>query len=196
MRLAMLLHALKLIDLNLPEWVAKEKGTIMENGEFIQFTAKVKKVFYGPSNSVKTIRVQPKDSTRIIDLCESSVQGNIALYTRDIWVVVVVPSKLLGDIDFPCEIGELDGEGKFFNQNAKTPDTVPSESDERTTNNVVRHEYRVLSESEKRQMKDVKDMGAELLDYITGELPSSRETSLAKTKVEEAVMWAVKGITS
>ena len=41
---------------------------------------------------------------------------------------------------------------------------VDSASDDRTVNNVMRHEYRVLSE-------------------------------LAKTKIEEAVMWAVKGLT-
>ena len=52
--------------------------------------------------------------------------------------------------------------------------------------NVMRHEYKVLSDAEKAWMKEVKD-----LDVIG----SSRELSLAKTKIEEAVMWAVKHIT-
>lgn len=72
--------------------------------------------------------------------------------------------------------------------------TVDSTSDERITNNVMRHEYRVLSDAEKRQMKEIKDQGLSLLTLIES-LGASREVSLAKTKVEEAVMWAVKHIT-
>jgi hypothetical protein len=75
--------------------------------------------------------------------------------------------------------------------------TVDSTSDDRTVNNVMRHEYRVLSPIEKEQMQQVKDMGLqmhELLDQIGG-LWATRELSIAKTKVEEAVMWAVKHIT-
>jgi hypothetical protein len=43
-------------------------------------------------------------------------------------------------------------------------------------------------------MKDIKDTGLEFLDYLDILTPC-REVSLAKTKVEEAVMWAVKAIT-
>lgn len=71
---------------------------------------------------------------------------------------------------------------------------VDSTSDERTVNNVMRHEYRVLSDEEKKQMQDVKDMGLKFHDFVDS-LGASRELSLAKTKVEEAVMWAVKHIT-
>lgn len=71
---------------------------------------------------------------------------------------------------------------------------VDSTSNDRTVNNVMRHQYRVLSDEEKQSMSDVKDMGLAFHDLIEG-LGSSRETSLAKTKVEEAVMWAVKHIT-
>lgn len=72
---------------------------------------------------------------------------------------------------------------------------IDSTSDERTVNNVVRHEYRVLTDDEKAAMKRIKDIGREFLDliHVTG---TSRELSLAKTKVEEAVMWAVKHITA
>lgn len=69
-----------------------------------------------------------------------------------------------------------------------------SASDERILNNTMRHNYRVLSESEKENMTTVKDMGLEFHDYVAG-LGSSREISLAKTKIEEAVMWAVKHVT-
>jgi len=71
---------------------------------------------------------------------------------------------------------------------------IDSTSDERTVNNVMRHEYRVLTDAEKTRMKNVKDLGAHLHEYI-GMMGPSREVSLALTKVEEAVMWAVKHIT-
>ena len=73
-------------------------------------------------------------------------------------------------------------------------ETVSSTSDERVVNNVMRHEYRVLNDDEKALMKDLKDKGLDFVktcDVIGG----SRELSLAKTKMEEAVMWAVKHIT-
>lgn len=73
--------------------------------------------------------------------------------------------------------------------------TVDSASDARTVNNVMRHEYRVLSDDEKALMKAIKDKGAELLGLIDG-AGQSRELSIAKTKTEEAVMWAVKHVTA
>jgi len=69
-----------------------------------------------------------------------------------------------------------------------------STSDERTANNVMRHEYRVLTESEKITMRQIKDMGLEF-HVLLQNIGDSRELSLAKTKVEEAVFWAVKHIT-
>jgi hypothetical protein len=74
-------------------------------------------------------------------------------------------------------------------------ETVDSASDARTANNAVRHAYRVLSEDEKALMVDVKDIGAAFLNIVDG-IGASRELSLAKTKIEEAVMWAVKHITA
>jgi hypothetical protein len=75
-----------------------------------------------------------------------------------------------------------------------TPETIDSTSDRRIENNVMRHQYKVLSDAEKHNMGVVKDMGLALHDFC-GSLGNSRELSLAKTKVEEAVMWAVKHIT-
>ena len=71
---------------------------------------------------------------------------------------------------------------------------VDSTSDERTVNNIMRHQYRVLSDAEKSNMLTIKDHGLALHNFVAG-LGNSREISLAKTKIEEAVMWAVKHIT-
>lgn len=79
-------------------------------------------------------------------------------------------------------------------RDAMTPPTVVSTSDERTVNNVMRHAYRVLNEDEKAQMQKVKDMGLEFWNLIDS-LGSDRELSNAKTRIEEAVMWATKSIT-
>ena len=72
---------------------------------------------------------------------------------------------------------------------------IDSTSDERTVNNTMRHQYRVLSDEEKAHMEKVKDMGLEFHEYVAS-LGMSRELALAKTKIEEAVMWAVKHITA
>lgn len=80
--------------------------------------------------------------------------------------------------------------------------TVDSTSDDRTVNNVARHEYRVLSENEKIDMKAIKDVGADFVahletvgsHYPEGEGPR-RELEYALKSVEEAIFWAVKGIT-
>lgn len=71
---------------------------------------------------------------------------------------------------------------------------VDSTSDERVINNVMRHQYRVLSAEEKEQMKQIKDLGLKFHEELDS-IGVSRELSLAKTKIEEAVMWAVKHIT-
>lgn len=84
-----------------------------------------------------------------------------------------------------------------------TAKTVDSTSDQRTVNNLMRHQYRVLGDAEKANMQEIKDAGlafATLLHKIGGSDPAgdrqaSRELSLAQTKIEEAVMWAVKHIT-
>jgi hypothetical protein len=71
---------------------------------------------------------------------------------------------------------------------------VNSTDDARTVNNTMRHSYRVLSTSEKENMQLIKDQGLAFHELISS-IGNSREISLAKTKVEEAVMWAVKEIT-
>ncbi|WP_417255328.1 hypothetical protein [Celeribacter halophilus] len=73
--------------------------------------------------------------------------------------------------------------------------TVDSASDDRTANNAVRHKYRTLTDEEKAQMVELKDLGAAFLAKCD-EIGQSREMSLAKTNAEQAVMWAVKHVTS
>ncbi len=73
--------------------------------------------------------------------------------------------------------------------------SIDSKSDDRVVNNTMRHQYRVLSDAEKANMQKIKDMGLDFHEMISG-LGNSREVSVAKTKVEEAVMWAVKHITA
>ena len=81
---------------------------------------------------------------------------------------------------------------------------VESTSEDRTVNNTVRHQYRVLSEAEKLQMQEVKDIGAGLIaklheigrprDTAVAE-PWTRDLQLAQDHVEYAVMRAVRHIT-
>lgn len=74
-------------------------------------------------------------------------------------------------------------------------DKIDSASDDRTANNAVRHAYRVLSDAEKQHMVDLKDIGAAFIAKCN-EVGKSREISIAITKAEEAVMWAVKHVTA
>lgn len=72
---------------------------------------------------------------------------------------------------------------------------VDSAGDDRTANNAVRHKYRVLSDEEKQQMLELKDLGAAFIEKCN-EVGKSRELSLAVTNAEQAVMWAVKHVTA
>jgi hypothetical protein len=59
----------------------------------------------------------------------------------------------------------------------------------------MRQQYRPLSDVEKLRLSEFKALAAELYDVI-GTFPGDqRSFALAKTKVEEAVMWATKGLT-
>lgn len=83
-------------------------------------------------------------------------------------------------------------------------ETVNSAGDGRTANNAVRHQYRVLSDAEKAQMQEIKDMGAAFITKLhemggtdpSGDRFGSRELSLANTHAEDAVMRAVRHITA
>lgn len=79
---------------------------------------------------------------------------------------------------------------------------VESTSDNRTVNNAVRHTYRVLSDAEKQDMQEIKDIGAAFIAKLheiggtEGERFASRDLSLANTHAEDAVMRAVRHITA
>lgn len=76
-------------------------------------------------------------------------------------------------------------------------ETVNSASDERTVNNAVRHQYRVLSDDERAEMVRIKDAGLALIELINSVSGgSSRYKEIAVERTEEAVMWAVKHITA
>jgi hypothetical protein len=60
---------------------------------------------------------------------------------------------------------------------------------------VTRQEYRELTDDEKKQIALIKKIGEEFLLAVDSGGNRSRESALARTKLEEAVMWAVKGIT-
>lgn len=66
--------------------------------------------------------------------------------------------------------------------------------EQENTGNVMRQAYKPLSESEQALMLDIKNFGQQFYDLLTN-IGSSRELSRAKTKIEEAVMWAVKHVT-
>jgi len=65
---------------------------------------------------------------------------------------------------------------------------MPPDSD------VFRQEYTQLSEEQEKAIKLIKGTAEELMHHLRGMSPS-REISLAVTNLEQAVMWAVKGVT-
>ncbi|KAB6714299.1 hypothetical protein [Roseobacter sp. TSBP12] len=81
---------------------------------------------------------------------------------------------------------------------------IDSTSDDRITNNAVRHQYRKLSDREKAQMQDIKDMGGTFIAKLHeiggtghgGDCFGSRDLALANTHIEDAVMRAVRHITA
>ncbi len=58
----------------------------------------------------------------------------------------------------------------------------------------VRPQYRELTEEEKSAVAYGKHMGQEFLD-LCDEQGQSREMSLAKTKMQEALFWFTHGVT-
>lgn len=81
---------------------------------------------------------------------------------------------------------------------------IESTSNARAENSPVRHKYRVLSDEEKQQMSDLKDLGATFiakLHEVGGTDPendsfASRDLALANTHAEDAVMRAVRHVTA
>lgn len=61
-------------------------------------------------------------------------------------------------------------------------------------NDPMRKQYKELTDGDKAAILNVKSKGEDFLNYLNG-FEGSREFSIAKTKIEEAVMWAVKGLT-
>lgn len=76
-----------------------------------------------------------------------------------------------------------------------------TDSDERV-GDVTRHEYRTLSREELMQLKLIKDLGNDFIRAVrdnqqaTDSSEKLRCLSLGITRMEEAVMWVVKGITA
>lgn len=60
---------------------------------------------------------------------------------------------------------------------------------------VRKNPLRAVSAEEAAQINSQRDIAQEWIDLIDT-LPASREMSLAKTKIEEALFWAVKGLTT
>jgi hypothetical protein len=61
--------------------------------------------------------------------------------------------------------------------------------------NVFRPAYRELSELEKEHVARIKTIAGHLHAELTVDGRGAREMALAKTNLEQAVMWAVKAIT-
>jgi hypothetical protein len=65
---------------------------------------------------------------------------------------------------------------------------------------VMRIAYRPLTELEKLHMQGAKSLGADFYEYLEVALDEpgydQRCIAMAKTKIEEAVMWATKAITA
>jgi hypothetical protein len=58
--------------------------------------------------------------------------------------------------------------------------------------------YRTLSDEEQQVILRLEELGKQFINALkTADMvhPAGREYALAKTKTEEAVMWAVKGVT-
>jgi hypothetical protein len=60
--------------------------------------------------------------------------------------------------------------------------------------NVMRHQYRILTDAEKQAVSDLKDQGAALFSLIE-KLGNSDELNAARRYARQAVMWAVAHVT-
>lgn len=55
--------------------------------------------------------------------------------------------------------------------------------------------YLEVNEEKQQKIDSIREMFSKMYDFIEENCKSSRETSLAITKLEEAQFWAIKGIT-
>lgn len=55
--------------------------------------------------------------------------------------------------------------------------------------------YLEVNEEKQQKIDSIREMFSKMYDFIEKNCKSSRETSLAITKLEEAQFWAIKGIT-
>lgn len=58
-----------------------------------------------------------------------------------------------------------------------------------------RAKYTDVTDEQKNRIDDIRNMFSDVYDFIETNCKQGRETSLAITKLEEAQMWAIKGIT-
>jgi hypothetical protein len=72
-----------------------------------------------------------------------------------------------------------------------TPFADPNDN---PTNNVMRHAMRALTTEETQQMRAIKTKGLEFYELLTN-IGDGRDIAIAKTRVEEAVMWGVRHVT-
>lgn len=64
--------------------------------------------------------------------------------------------------------------------------------------NVFRSVYRELSDEEKAAINEIKDRAQALWDALNAAIPvgaDGRQIALAKTNLEQSVMWATKALT-
>lgn len=81
-------------------------------------------------------------------------------------------------------------EGEQIDARLENGHTTPP----RAFSHVFSRRYRPLDKHELAHHDAIKDAAAHLYGLIE-DVGQMRETSIAKTKLEEAVMWAVKGLT-
>ena len=58
-----------------------------------------------------------------------------------------------------------------------------------------RAKYTDVNDEQKNRIDDIRNIFSDVYDFIENNCKSSRETSLALTKLEEAQFWVIKGIT-
>ena len=61
--------------------------------------------------------------------------------------------------------------------------------------NVFRKEYRALDESQKARMNQIKNEAQKLYESFDWAIGDQRMLAIAKTNLEQSVMWAIKAIT-